>query len=271
MAGALAKREIVVPNVPALAMAKGFTKYKPEEEKAVRKAEVEENETLRQLKAAWKAVEYARNQRRRIPDYSWQHCYEKASELAKQVDYSAEDVERFSIALAEFQGEEEFSEKAGLFLSALINNGKDSDYVIHTEHLGEGIHRIGWMNTKNIIVKGDVSESGRDMADGELIVRGNARNGLGVRMEGGRITVKGDSCGLAGYGMQGGAIIVEGNAADSVGLRMEGGTITVKGNAGKEIGQLMNGGEIHIEGKFKDVGNVIHGKIFHKGVKIIDR
>ena len=122
-------------KIPALtAVSSVFGRYKPEERHEIRQADVEGGETRRQLGEAWKNYKWDGNL-----DARWV----EVCDLVRNLICSAKDVENFSIALAEFQDEKDFSEKAGLFLSALINNGKDNDYIIHTKHLEKKINFIG--------------------------------------------------------------------------------------------------------------------------------
>jgi len=132
-----------------LAVGSRFGKYGPEQEKEVRKLDVKEDRALEQLKNAWRTF---RDDLRR-----W-HGSDSTFVLAqvKGLVYSTKDVETFSLALAEFQDEKHFSSDAGVFLNVLIDNGKDSDYVIHTLHLGQKIDGLGFENKKNIIVNGDL-------------------------------------------------------------------------------------------------------------------
>ena len=212
----------------SLALGSKFDKYKPEEEKDVRKVEVKEDEVLKQLKAAFKRFSYVRVKK---PEEN----YPNASAQVKRISYSAKDVEKFSLALVDFQDRWTFEEAAGVFLSALINNGNDTDYVVHTEHLRRTIDSLGCRNTKNIIVNGSV----------------------------------GDDLGLF---MKGGSITVNGNARSCVGLQMSGGTITVNGDAYTSVGQLMKGGEIHLNGKYEELDPYsICGRIYHKGVLIFPK
>jgi len=212
-------RKTKVPSTAAVGSK--FDRYKPEEEKEVRKLDIKEDEVLKQLKAVWKKFE--------APVTTLDQDHENAVKQLRGVCYSAKDVENFSIALAEFQDERYFSYKAGVFLSALINNGKDSDYVIHTQHLKE-VSELGYKNTKKIVVNGHV-------------------------------------CGPGPF-MEGGTIIVNGNAGPDVGAFMRGGTIIVNGNAGDKVGDGMLGGEIHIEGHYKKLSYIYGGKIYHKGVLV---
>jgi hypothetical protein len=220
-----AARRIECADIPALAISRRFGNYKPESEKAVRKTGVVEDETRKRLMKAWKACSSTGNS---------ETDYAKMLRKVKRLEYSAKDVESFSLALVEFQKEYEFSFKAGLFLSALINNCKDSEFVIHTSHLDESIDDLGYENIKDIIVEGDV--------------------GVGF-----------------GTGMKGGIIMVKGNAGALLGTDMEGGSITLKGNAGKWLANDMKGGEIHLYGDIERIhGEVKHGKIFYNGKLIVD-
>lgn len=262
MAGAIGKRKDSDASV--LALAKVFRGLKPETEKPVRPIELVDDETLEKMKEAWKPVE--------IDKSDWNASYENALAQVKKLKYTAKDVENFSIALAGFQNEGLFSYKAGYFLSALINNCKDNEFIIHTAHL-ELIRYFGYKNTKNIVVKGDLGGIvGLRMECGSITVEGNAGDWVGDEMNGGNITVKGNATDWAGDEMKGGVITVEGDVGYSLGEEIGGGTIIVKGNAGNGVGRLMTGGEIRLEGEYGGIGdNIKHGKIFHKGVLIVDK
>jgi len=221
----------------------GFGRRGPKEEE---KLEAREAEVLRQLKITWKKFEYA--------EAKHKENYKNIAAHLKGTRYSAKDVENFSLALAEFQRETYFPEKAGFFLSALINNSRDADFVIHTRHLSQRIDNLGYGNTKNITVEG------------------NAGYAVGYAMKGGTITVNGNADFVLGFGMKAGAIIVNGNAGSDIGWGMQGGAITVNGNAEAGVGDVMFGGEIHLNGKHKGLGNrILGGKIYHNGKLIVDK
>jgi formylmethanofuran dehydrogenase subunit C len=259
MAGAqIERRPEKVADAPALKIGGKLKGFGPEEEKSSRKAEVKETEALRQMKDAWKTCGY---ESRHVRDN-----YSSIIHAIKNLHYTAKDVEEFSIALAEFHYEEEFPLKAGLFLSALINNGKESDYIIHTYSLARPLMHIGFRNEKNITVNGDTGDFvGMDMNGGNITVGGNAGESIGVRMKNGSITVNGDAGEDIGYNMEGGSITVGGNAGDRVGYEMQGGVITVNGNAGKKVGCLMRGGRITVKG---DAGDYV-GHSMKDGIIII--
>lgn len=237
------------------AASKKFSRYKKEDEKAVRKTDVRQDKVLEQLKRAFKAInifdELAKDGDIRLSD-----AYEAIStaSVVTSLRCSSKDIEKFSLVLVEFQRERWFSDKAGLFLSALINNGDDNDYMIHTANLEWSVGNLGYKNTKNIVVRGDVGDN------------------IGESMGGGTITVEGDACNFVGYWMEGGDIRIRGNVDEMAGWLMKGGTITVEGDAGISVGYGMFGGVIHLEGGYSDIGDRIKGgKIYHKGELIVDK
>jgi len=273
------RMERVYAEQARMAASKRFGMYKKEEKKKIRKADVKEDEALELLKRAWKEC-----------DLRSQQSAEKAEKVLKGLVFPAADVERFAIALSEFQEEEGFHDKAGYFLSHLINNGEGSDYVIFLRHLNEKIIGIGSRNTKNVIVDGDILYGvGEKMKGGENRIKGSSGDNVGSDMEGGRLIIEKDvewGCdGVAGK-MQGGEIIVKGNVKGAVGNGMSGGRIILHGivdlNDGAGHGSLdsdtigsdMSGGEIHIMGDILgevDWNGIIHGKIYHKGKLIVDK
>jgi formylmethanofuran dehydrogenase subunit C len=241
-----------------------FRGYKSEPKRATREAEVQENETLRQMKTFWRSFDFKAHMRRN----DIHTIYQAMLPIVEKLQYTKDDVEAFSYSLEEFQHERNFSEKAGFFLSALINIGKDRDYVIHTSHLARPPDFLGIYNEKNITVDGDVGmelgeemtggsitvngdigkNAGHRMKDGSITVTGNAGHFLGSFMKGGSISVAGDAGIHVGWEMKDGDIIVEGNAGDNVGTDMKGGSITIGGNPGIYVGTDMKGGSITIGG-----------------------
>lgn len=228
------------------------------------KQAVKENEAVKQLKERFK-------------EFKVTYCYvgdpydnaiALATSLLGDLQYSAKDVTDFSLALAEFQDEERFGMNAGLFLSVLINNCKEDNFTVITEHLVKKLDSLGYGNTKHIIIHGDVGHYvGKLMRGGTLMVKGNAGDRVGEEMEGGEIVIDGDGegaigsdmkggtitingCvrGYAGLSMKGGSILIKGDAAGNVGNHIQGGVITVQGDAGGWVGLSMDGGSITING-----------------------
>jgi hypothetical protein len=230
-----------------LAFANRFSRYAPMEEKTVRDVQVTENEVVPQLKNLFRQTKYDENYDRYDRFYR-ETFHKQIARLVKGIDYSAKDVELFSLVLEELKKDFkdicavtcfglpwglESSTKVGLFLSALINQGKDRDYIIHTENLSFAIFHLGFKNTKNITVVGPVGD------------------GLGCQMNSG-------------------TIVVTGHAADDVGEHMDGGTIRVKGNTGDYIGGDMRDGKIYLSGDYGTIEEDAHGRIYHKGKLIFD-
>jgi hypothetical protein len=276
MAGSRLAAKKILTDASATAMSSRFDGYGPEEERSSSKAEIKETEAIRQLRNIWKALESG----------SASQTYGHAVILIRKempVDYTAEDVEDFSLALSEFQDEGGFAGRAGCLLSALINYGKGNDYVIHTKGL-QDIRHLGYCNQKNIVVKGhggvalgfsmhggritvdgDAHGCGMCMYDGEIIIRGNAME-IGRDMIGGRITVHGDVGGMTGVEMRGGEISVDGDVSGQIGWYMKGGRIIIKGETMGLIGDQMEGGEIHLDGRYEKIkAEILGGQIFHKG------
>jgi len=168
-----------------------FRRYNSEARKEIIIHKVKENETLRQLKEAFRKLEYPGDAGK---------CYVSAVSLIRNIKHSSKDVTNFSIALVEFQHEEVFSTKAGLFLSALINESNGKNFTVITEHLEKPIDWLGYENTKNIIVQGNVGDCvGEDMKCGKITIQGNAREDVGYRMTGGSIYVGGKYTSLSDY------------------------------------------------------------------------
>src|SRR3989338_3367177 len=263
-----------------------FRRYKREPTHAVRKAEIKENETLRALKQAWQNFELVKDDMAVVDP---RKSYQKALELIRSFAYTKEDIENFNLALGEFQNEKDFAKRAGLFLSALINNGSDSTYTIFTRHLDD-LGLLGIYNRKTIIVEGDAGYDCAALMDGgTVIVKGNAGERLGncmkgkiivyfnsspfsgIMLNGGSIKIKGNASNYVGLKMRGGKIIVQGNCGHTLGAEMHGGSILVMGDVGITVACSMYGGEIHINGNMSGPlfeAAIRAGSVYHKGKQI---
>src|SRR4030095_2028059 len=211
-------------NVPALLAGKKFGRFKKEEEVGGKDAEVKEekNENIASLKFAWERLHLLRAD-------SFDNGYDTALEAVSWATYSAEDVSRFCIMLSEFTQERNFSNKAGVFLSALVNRGPEKAYTLHVSHLGT-VNHLGYANAKDLTIVGDAGDYlGSSMIEGEIILKGSARNYAGNEMKGGCIRIEEDAGRKTGYLMQGGLLVVEGNAEENLGHGMNGGTLHLKG------------------------------------------
>jgi hypothetical protein len=188
-----------------------------------------------------------------------------ASELARSLKYDKTDVEAFAIALAEFQDELGFHDKAGVFLSALINNCAQDDFTIQTGQFAYGINHLGSGNTKKVTVVGDVGNFfGEHNRGGVLRVKGNAGWAVGDNMEDGLITVDGFSSPCCSS-MKGGVMIL--NNVYGVIDRWEQGCIEISGPAS---GTLFIIGDFHTKSPMRIRGAAYEdGSIRNDGKGVI--
>ena len=123
---------------------------------------------------------------------------------------------------------------------------------------------------------GRCDKIGAGMADGAIVVDGDAGAYLGAGMKKGKIEVKGSAGVLAGASMAGGVIAISRHAAERAGgvdvgetLGMRGGVLTIGGNAGGLLGERMRRGLVVVAG---DAGEYAGGRmvagtiIFKRGV-----
>jgi formylmethanofuran dehydrogenase subunit C len=123
---------------------------------------------------------------------------------------------------------------------------------------------------------GRCDKIGAGLAEGEIVVEGDAGAYLGAGMKRGRIEVKGSAGALAGASMAGGSLAICGDVGERAGgilvgetMGMKGGILTIGGNAGPMLGERMRRGLIIVEGDAGDYagGRMIAGTIlFKRGV-----
>jgi formylmethanofuran dehydrogenase subunit C len=236
----------------SMAASKRFGKYKDESQKATRDVVAEECETLRGIVNAWQT--YTKSDEWRLKgDYS------KVCDAIRGLEYSAQDVERFCVLLAEYSDDDFFESRAGFFLSGLINLGKDTSYELNIPQ-GMNINYLGLGNRKEIIVSGDLGDHiGLKSKGGTMTVYGNVGHYLGREAFGGKIIVEGNVGDKAGGEMIGAHIEIKGDVGRRAGSLMRGGLLRVHGNAGDELGAGMKGGRIEVEGDAgKSIGSYIY-------------
>jgi hypothetical protein len=287
-----------------MAARKRFGHFKKEEQRAIRTPEVTEIKGLKQLTAAWHRFVKegpANSGEDRI------HAF--AERICSGFDATPELVERLSLVIQDGKMFRDFGSAMGIFLGALINISNGDSFRIHSSQ-AYPISHIAYKSGKNVIVEGDVIRGvgekmiagnvtvngnvnhivGKNMSGGVIRIKGNCRNSIGLKMTEGRIIIEGNCRNRVGSTMKGGTVIAKGNAGTSFGSLMEGGKliclgnvdkalgynmqsgrIIVKGDAGADVGDGMVGGEIHVYGEIGSIGNVIGGRIFHKGKLIVDK
>lgn len=109
-------------------------------------------------------------------------------------DCQKSEIADFSVSLQSLQSISEYEDiKTGLYLSALINESRDNDFVVFIRHLKRKIAQLGEYNTKNFRVYGDVgSYVGCTMLRGKIVVDGDAQFSPGFQMRGGEIDILGE-------------------------------------------------------------------------------
>jgi formylmethanofuran dehydrogenase subunit C len=243
-----------------------FGRYKEEGGDAVRSPAVMDR-TLDALMEAWNAVPWAGHFLEMVDEN-----YSAALSSVAGISYSSRDVEKFSVALASELPVRDFPEKAGYFLSALVNAGDGADYVIHTRHLpnssrGDGISMLGLRNAKSLRVAGPAPQfPGMQMEGGRLEIEGSSDWNAGFRMKGGLIIIHGDGGFYAGSGMEGGELVIKGGASAGCGSGLKDGLITVGGDTTENLGEHMSGGRIIVMGRvWRSVGPIEGGEIHVRG------
>ena len=128
--------------------------------------------------------------------------------------------------------------------------------------------RISGDDPQRLVLEGDCRRFdglGSAMAEGELIVDGNAGAWLGAGLRGGAIQVSGDCGDYAGAAMAGGTLRVRGSAGAWLGsaaagerVGMRDGLIHVSGDAGPHAGDRLRRGIVVIDG---DAGEAVAGRM----------
>jgi formylmethanofuran dehydrogenase subunit C len=227
---------------PKTAAASRFRSFAPEAEKEVREAEVQRSPIIDKMRKRWEGMGFSESIDER--DKSYRECLDAISGL----EYSAKDVESFSLVLFEYKHDGAWTMKPGMFLSALINEGREYDYTVHTTGI-ENFLLLGYRNRKHVVIDGDGgSDLAESMEKGRIEVKGSAGHDCGRNMEGGSIIIEGDMGDFCGAQMIDGLIRVRGDAGKNCGHLKRKGTIIVQGDADEYCGNKMEGGSIYVRG-----------------------
>jgi glutamate synthase domain-containing protein 3 len=134
---------------------------------------------------------------------------------------------------------------------------------------------VAGFNSGEVIIRGDSGDylgvlndgatirveenAGRYLADnmtqGTVVVEGDAGYGVGAYCYGGIIVVKGNAGDFTAVMNKGASIIVEGNVGDEVATYMLAGDLVIVGNAGKNLGNYLIRGNIYIGGEWESLGH----------------
>jgi len=122
---------------------------------------------------------------------------------------------------------------------------------------GDSGNYLGVLNDgATIWVEGN---AGRYLADnmtrGTVIVVGDTDYGVGAYCYGGTIMVKGNAGDFAAVMNKGATIIIGGDVGDEVATYMLAGDLVIVGNAGKDLGNYLIRGNIYIGGNWESLGH----------------
>ena len=156
-----------------------------------RKADVAENKAIAQIEELFGMFLSVAH---KYPAVAMDKLYSHWADVLGRAPFSSADICLFSaFRLAAFQGKLGFSYTTGMFLSALINTSPDSDFAINLFQLDTELDNVGFCNTKNVTINGNVGRYAFvKMKRGTVIINGDAGEYLGNEIERGSITVNGD-------------------------------------------------------------------------------
>ncbi len=269
-----------------------FSKLGPATEREVWKENAVKDERMERLLDAWNAVKY--QSAYVYPEYNYSNMLKALGDF----HCTQAELDAFYVILKSAENERDFSPKAGMFISALVNTGSEENYHVSTRGFQKKLEYLGSWNEKDLTIDGDAGfalayrcrrgtivlngntgdEAGKEMSDSILTIKGNVGTHVGSESTGGTIVVEGSAGFSAGYYMQGGnltirgncgdcvawncvgaTITVEGNVGRSAGFEMRRGILRIKGNAGEEFCHGCRGGSIHLDGEYESLSSAIQG------------
>ena len=138
-------------------------------------------------------------------------------------------------------------------LHGLVAGFKSGEVIVR----GDSGNYLGVLNDgATIWVEGS---AGRYLADnmtrGTVIVVGDTDYGVGAYCYGGTIMVKGNAGDFTAVMNKGATIIIGGNVGDEVATYMLAGDLVIVGNAGKNLGNYLIRGNIYIGGNWESLGH----------------
>ena len=173
--------------------------------------------------------------------------------------FEKDAIELFSeVSLVKFQEHWNFSQSAGIFLSALVNSCKEDNFTIRLCNILATIDSFGFKNRKNVVVFGDQRDNfGQYMENGSLTLYGNAQHALGSNLGGGSIIIHGNVGTICAFQVKNGEIIVNGNSGGLTGAKMQGGSLTVNGRISSLDSDLKGGNIFQYSRQLVQDGTVI--------------
>jgi formylmethanofuran dehydrogenase subunit C len=177
--------------------------------------------------------------------------YNRMFEAAMVLQHGSAEVEAFSRGMHRLEKRPQFLTRAGIFLSALINSGREIFYRVDLTRMGAA-NKLGYRNCKKVRAVGNVGAHAGVESDptGVLMVDGNAGYGAGA--------------------WSSGTLVIRDNAGDMLGLGAQAGQVEAFGSAGKYTGHLLNGGHVYVQNEIAGKGHVINGTIKQSADLIIE-
>ena len=175
-----------------------FGRYKPESEHSVNIPDIREDKTLKRLVGAFQCFMLSEPEPRAEREYDQAHSII----FPLRSNYAAKDITTFSIAFAKFQNMVFFEDRAGPFISALIDNCADKEITIITEHLAQMLNYFGYYDIKHVVIKGSIGESCCPFNLGTVDIEGHVGHQCGLKNKA-TINIKGNTGTIFGYGNKG--------------------------------------------------------------------
>lgn len=169
------------------------------------------------------------------------------------VDARGRDLRSVSTELKEAVAKGPVVIQEAAHLHGLVAGFKSGEVIIR----GDGGDYLGVLNDgATIRVKKNAGHYLADnMTRGLVIVEGDAGYGVGAYCYGGTAVVKGNAGDFTAVMNKGATIIIGGNAGDEVATYMLAGDLVIVGNAGKNLGNYLIRGNIYIGGEWESLGH----------------
>ena len=171
----------------------------------------------------------------------------------KTIDAKTKDLKTTSKALKEALNGQPVEVKNASHLHGLAGGLKHGEVIIR----GEAGDYLGVLNDGTLIkVTDNAGQYAADnMTAGTLIVEGNAAYGAAQYCYGGTVVVHGDAGDFTATMNKGATVIIAGNVGDEAGTYMLNGDLIVAGDAGENFANYLIRGNVYIAGEWKSLGN----------------
>jgi glutamate synthase domain-containing protein 3 len=169
------------------------------------------------------------------------------------INAKSKKLKTLSSQLKEALGESPIEVTNTKHLSGVASGYKHGELIIK----GDAGDYLGVLNDgATINLTGNAGKYIADnMTAGTIIVKGNADLGAGMYCYGGTLVIHGDAGDFAGTMNKGATILVEGDVGAEAGTYMLAGDLIVVGNAGENFANYLIRGNVYIGGDWETLGN----------------